>query len=126
MAGGDAIGTPQECDLFRSRGDTKDFSILVTGQDVTGWTGLLTITTVKDPKFSPVDVIYQATGAPDPASPADAEVLSRIIFDFSDFDAQSPQLVPGKFFYDIQLTDTAFKDCTVLEGKYEIGQDRTK
>lgn len=122
---GTVIGEPQECDLFRSRGDTKDFSILVTGQDVTGWTGLLTITLDKAPTFSPVDVIFQAVGAPDPASPATAEVLSRIIFDFALFEG-SPLLVPGKYFYDVQLTDAASKVCTVLEGKFEIGQDRTK
>ena len=99
---GTVIGEPQECDLFRSRGDTKDFSILVTGQVITGWTGLLTITVAKAPVASPPDVVFQAVGSPDPASPATAEVLSRMIFDFSTFASQSPNLVPGKFFYDIQ------------------------
>ena len=122
---GTVIGEPQECDLFRSRGDTKDFSILVTGEDVSGWTGLLTVTSIKDPPDTTTQ-IYQAVGAPDPTSPATAEVLSRMVFDFTTFATQSPQLVPGKYFYDIQLTDDAGKICTVLKGKYEIGQDRTK
>ena len=124
---GTVIGEPTVCDLFRKRADTKDFVIIVKDaagalEDLTGWTGLLTITVAKDPEASPPDIVFQAAGTPDPASP----ITGRMIFDFSGFDTQSPNLVPGKFFYDAQVTDAASKDCTVLEGKYEIGQDRTK
>jgi hypothetical protein len=126
---GEVIGEPTECDLFRTRGDTRDFVVLVdsddagTPQDITGWSGIMTITSDK----APVDastVVFQATGAPDPQSPQVA--INRMIFDFSTFAAQSPQLVPIKGFYDVQLTDDAGKISTVLQGKYEIGQDRTK
>lgn len=128
---GTVIGEPTECDLFRKRGDTKDFVIIIKDaggnrEDIDGWTALLTITVAKAPLASPPDVVFQAVGTPDPASPQTPTTTGRMIFDFSAFTTQSPQIVPGKFFYDVQVTDNSAKDCTVLEGKYEIGQDRTK
>lgn len=124
---GEVIGKPTECDLFRTRGDTRDFVLIVNGSDgnpqsVIGWTGLMTITSEANPTDASTQ-IFQATGTPDPASP---EPVGRFVFDFSAFASQSPQLIPGKYFYDVQLTDNASKISTVLKGKYEIGQDRTK
>lgn len=119
---GTVIGTPTECDLFRSRGDTKSFAITVTNTNVQGWTGLMTITSEANPTDATTQ-LYQAAGVEDPESP---QTLGKMVFDFSTFDAQSPQLVPGKYFYDVQLTDNAGLICTVLKGKFEIGQDRTK
>ena len=121
MAGA-VIGNPTECDLFRSRGDTKTFVLTVTATDVLGWTGLLTITSDANPADAST-LIYQASGVPDTESPI---TVGKMIFDFSTFAAQSPQLIPGKYFYDVELTDAAALICTVLKGRFEIGQDRTK
>lgn len=123
------IGAPAECDFERRRGDTKDIAIRllqdgVVIPDAQGWSGLLTINTVKEPDLgvSPETgvQIFQATGAPN--SPATDGILR---FDFTGF-AASPEVAVGSYFYDIQLTDPATKISTPQIGKFVVKQDVTK
>lgn len=123
------IGAPAECNFERRRGDTKDIAIRLT-QDGTaiasaqGYSGLLTINTVKDPDPTaspPKGVqIFQATGSPN--SPATDAILR---FDFSAF-AGSPEVAKGNYFYDIQITDPAGEIHTPQIGKFIVKQDITK
>lgn len=124
-----AIGAPAECDFERRRGDTKDIAIRLTqdGSPIAsaeGYSGLLTINTVKDPdpNVSPQKgvQIFQAVGAPN--SPATDAILR---FDFSAF-AGSPEVGPGNYHYDIQITDPDGEIHTPQIGKFKVVQDITK
>jgi len=129
MAATTNIGAPAECNLERRRGDTKDIAIRLTQDGVVipsaaGYSGILTVNTVKDPNpFSSPQIgtqIFQANGIPN--SPATDAILR---FDFSAF-AGSPEVAPGNYFYDIQITDPAGKISTPLIGKFVVKQDITK
>ena len=129
MAQSTNIGAPAECNLERRRADTKDVVIRLTQNgtvvaSAAGYTGLLTINTIKDPNLvvSPEtgQQIFQSTGAPN--SPATDGLL---VFDFSAFDS-SPEIAPGNYFYDVQITDPAGKVSTPLIGKFIVKQDITK
>jgi hypothetical protein len=123
------IGAPTECNLERRRADTKDIVIRLK-QDGTviasaaGYSGILTVNTVKEPNLnvSPqIGVqIFQANGIPN--SPATDGLM---VFDFSLFDS-SPEIPPGNYFYDVQITDPAGKVSTPLIGKFVVKQDITK
>jgi hypothetical protein len=119
------IGTVQSCDIERRRGDTRAIQITLksngTAVSVVGFSALLTISTEKDPPDA-TTLVYQATGTP-ANSPATDGVIA---FDFSDFASQSPQLVPGNYFYDIQITDAGGLLSTPVKGKFKIEQDITK
>lgn len=130
MAQSTPIGKPAECDFERRRGDTKDIAIRLTQNGTAivsaeGYTALLTINTVKepDPSQSPeVGIeIYQAVGAPN--SPATDAILR---FDFAAFATQSPEILPGSYFYDIQITDPGGEISTPQIGKFVVKQDITK
>lgn len=133
MAASTNIGKPAECNLERRRADTKDVAIRLTETtagvtapiaSAAGYSGLLTINTVKEPNLnvSPVtgQQVFQATGIPN--SPATDGILR---FDFSTFDA-SPEIAPASYFYDVQITDPAGKVSTPLIGKFVVKQDITK
>ncbi len=123
------IGTPTECNLERRRGDTKDVCIRLTSDgsavaSAAGYTGLLTINTIKEPDLvaSPNtgSQIFQSVGVPN--SPA---TDALIVFDFTAFDS-SPEITPGSYYYDVQVTDPAGKISTPLIGKFTVKQDITK
>jgi hypothetical protein len=129
MAQSTNIGAPAECNLERRRADTKDVAIRLTQDSVAiasaeGYTGLLTINTVKEPNLNVSPNIgiqlFQATGTPN--SPATDAILR---FDFSAFDS-SPEIAPGSYFYDVQVTDPDGKISTPLIGKFIVKQDITK
>lgn len=129
MAQSTNIGAPAECNLERRRADTKDVAIRLTQDAVAiasaaGYTGLLTINTVKEPNLnvSPQTgvQIFQATGIPN--SPATDAILR---FDFAAFDS-SPEIAPGSYFYDVQITDPDGAVSTPLIGKFVVKQDITK
>jgi hypothetical protein len=124
-----SIGAPTECDIEKRRGDTKDISIRLRDSsgnnlDVTGYTALMTLNTVKDPnpETSPERgvQIFQTSGAPN--SPGTDGVIR---FDFNSFGG-SPYVSPGNYFYDVQITDVAGEIFTPLIGKFKVVQDITK
>lgn len=130
MASSTPIGKPAECDLERRRADTKDVAIRLTQDSnaiasAEGYTGLLTVNTVKEPNLNVSPVVgvelFQASGIPN--SPATDAILR---FDFGLFD-QSPEIInPGSYFYDVQVTDPDGKVSTPLIGKFIVKQDITK
>ena len=133
MAGTTNIGAPTECNLERRRADTKDVAIRLTQTvdgvtspipSAEGYSGLLTVNTIKDPNLnvSPQTgvQIFQASGIPN--SPATDAILR---FDFAAFDA-SPDIEPGNYFYDVQVTGPDGEISTPLIGKFIVKQDITK
>ena len=116
------IGTPEECDFERRRGDTKDIRIRLlnkdTGQpiDVNGYTAKFTINTEKEPTDES-NQVFQAPGTPD--TPTTDGIL---IFDFSLF----ASVAIGSYFYDMETTDAASQVNTPLTGKFRVKQDITK
>ena len=122
----ETIGTPEECNIEKRRGDTKDIQIRLKTSgvaiDVTGYSAIMTISTVKEPTDS-TTVLFQTTGVPF-QSPTDG--LLR--FDFAAFPFQSPEIVPGGYFYDVQVTDAQSPGeiFTPLIGKFTVKQDITK
>jgi hypothetical protein len=120
-----AIGAPAECDFERRRGDTKDIAIRLTQDGAViasaeGYSALLTINVSKAPTDT-TGQIFQATGVPN--SPATDAILR---FDFASFAIQSPEIVPGGYFYDIQITDPEGEIHTPQVGKFKVVQDITK
>jgi hypothetical protein len=127
MAQSTNIGAPAECNFERRRSNTKDIAIRLLQDgaqipDATGYAALFTINTVKDPDagIPTGDEIFQATGVPN--SPASDGILR---FDFAAFD-QSPEIAPGNYFYDVELTDPDGETSTPLIGKFIVKQDITK
>lgn len=107
--------------IERKRGDTYADEITVkskkTGQpiNITGYTFLLTVASVK----APVDTttkVFQLTGTIIDAA------AGRV--GFAPTESQADRL--GKFYYDIQMTDAAGRKRTILEGEYKFVQDITK
>ena len=122
----ETIGTPTECNVEKRRGDTKDIQIRLSDSngviDVTGYTAIMTISSVKEPTDSST-VIFQTTGAP-----YQSPTGGILRFDFSQFPFQSPEIVPGSYFYDVQVTDAQSPGeiFTPLIGKFVVKQDITK
>lgn len=122
----ETIGTPTECNIEKRRGDTKDIQIRLTSSgaaiDVTGYTAIMTISTVKEPTDA-TTVIFQTTGAP-----FQSPTGGLLRFDFSQFPFQSPAITPGTYYYDVQVTDAQSPGeiFTPLIGKFVIKQDITK
>jgi len=122
----ETIGTPTECNIEKRRGDTKDVQVRLTSGgsaiDVQGYTAIMTISTVKDPVDSSFH-IFQTTAQIN--SPASDGILR---FDFNLFASQSPEIVPGGYFYDVQVTDAQSPGeiFTPLIGKFTVKQDITK
>jgi hypothetical protein len=122
----ETIGTPTECNIEKRRGDTKDLQIRLSNSagsiDVAGYTATMTISTVKEPTDSST-VIFQTAGSPY-QSPNDGILR----FDFNQFPFQSPEIAPGSYFYDVQVTDAQSPGeiFTPLIGKFTVKQDITK
>jgi hypothetical protein len=121
---GTAIGAPTECDIEKRRGDTKDIQVRLTSDavaiNVQGYTARLTISTVKKPVDTSTQ-IFQTTASIN--SPASDGILR---FDFALFDSQSPEIVPGNYHYDVEVTDGAGEIFTPLVGKFKVVQDISK
>jgi hypothetical protein len=107
--------------LTRFRGDTLGDKFVVTSngttpQDLTGFTARLTVNTVKEPTvtdlplFTVVGVIEDAPGGVLLFNPSLGQV----------------DQVPGKYFYDVELTTPTGKIITVAKGTYTIKQDISK
>lgn len=121
-----SIGVPTECDITKRRGDTKDVQIRLTSSavaiSVQGYTALMTISTIKEPPDATTQ-LFQATSQIN--SPASDGILR---FDFAAFASQSPEIVPGSYYYDVQVTDAQSPGeiFTPLIGKFIVKQDITK
>ena len=122
----ETIGAPLECNIEKRRGDTKDIQLRLTSNgvaiDVQGYTAILTISTAKEPVDAST-VLFQTTGAP--FQSPNGGILR---FDFAAFPTQSPEIVPGGYFYDVQVTDAQSPGeiFTPLIGKFTVKQDITK
>lgn len=122
MAGTEPVGGPLDCPLERVRGDSKLFRVKLTDStgtavDVTGYTGLWTIDTQKDPVDDATNVV-QISGSPT-GTPTDG------IIEFSP-SAMEMDITPGNYHYDVQITDLGGALNTILKSKIKIVQDLTK
>ena len=105
----------------RTRGDTYPDQIQVLSDatsdpvDITGYSFLFTLDTDKAPTDSSTNV-YQLTGNIVDAANGKVE--------FSPSAVQADLI--GKYFFDIQMTDTAGKIRTIDKDKYTYTQDITK
>jgi len=129
-----SVGEITEVDITRRRGDTRNYVLTVKDKDgspidVTGYTCLLTVNTLKAPdlRSSPVtgSVVFQASGAPT-TSPIPSPLDGKLTIDMGSFGGGSPPPQPGSYFYDIQITDANGRISTVLAGKFKVVQDITK
>ncbi len=108
-------------DIVRTRGDTakikKQITVKSTGVavDITGCSFLLTVDPDKAPTTNENN-LFQLTG-----TIIDAE---DGVVGFAITEEQADQL--GKFFYDIQMTNTDFETLTIDSGKITFKQDITK
>jgi len=118
------VGTPTECNIEKRRGDTKDVQVRLTSDgaaiDVNGYTARLTIDTRKEPTDTSTQV-FQTTATLN--SPATDGILR---FDFALFASASPEISPGSYYYDVEVTDAGGEIFTPLIGKFVVKQDISK
>lgn len=109
----------------RKRGDTTPFPddgpfvyLDAAGEpvDITGWTIVLTVTSIPAPTDG-TTVVYQLT--------ARTSGLDVGEFEFAPSTLQAAT-APGSYYYDLQITDGAGTVATPYEGSWIIEQDRTK
>lgn len=107
--------------ITRYRGDTVADKVTVTDSagvvvNITGFSFLLTVNKEKEPA-STSNQLFQVAGV---ITNAPAGMV-----EFSPTANQANQ-VPGKYYYDVQMTDGAGRIQTILFGRYVIKQDITK
>ena len=107
--------------ITRYRGDTVADKVTVTDAagavvNITGYTFLLTVNKEKAPA-STSNQLFQVAGVITDAPAGKVE--------FSPTSLQADQ-TPGKYYYDVQMTDGGGKIQTILFGRYTIKQDITK
>lgn len=107
--------------ITRYRGDTVADKVTVTDANgavvnITGYTFLLTVNKEAAPTGTS-NQLFQVAGTITDAPNGKVE--------FSPTSLQSDQ-TPGKYYYDVQMTDAASKIQTILYGRYVIKQDITK
>ena len=107
--------------ITRSRGDTVADKVTVTDSagvvvNIAGFSFLLTVNKLKEPTDTSQQ-LFQVTGTITDAPNGKVE--------FSPTALQTNQ-TPGKYYYDVQMTDGAGKIQTILFGRYTIRQDITK
>lgn len=107
-------------ELFRRRGDTAPDELNLTdgglAADLTGYSFVMTINTVRDP---------------DPSIDLGDELVSiagvvnggQIRFPFSTLNADQ---TPGTYWYDVQQTDPSGNTKTIRKNMYTFGQDISK
>lgn len=107
--------------ITRYRGDTvadeftiKDADAVVV--DITGCSFIMTLDTLKTPPDNTTKV-YEMTGTITNATGG--------VVEFSPTSLQANQ-TPGKFYFDIQMTDAGGKVQTIMVGTYIYKQDITK
>jgi len=108
-------------DITRRRGDTYADPVQVTSQatkspvNVTGYTFVLTVDLKQSPTTS-ANNLFVLTGVITDAANG--------IVEFAPTAAQTDRI--GKFYYDIQMTDSAGRLRTIDSGKYTFQQDISK
>ena len=111
-------------DLEWYRGDSYPINILIknksTGQpiDLTGYSFLLTCSSVKDP-VDTSSQLFQVDGV----IPDQTTNTGEVVFTPSETDTA---IDPGKYFYDIEMTDPVGNIRTIAKYKFNILQDITK
>lgn len=115
-----ASGAPAELELERRRGDNFARRIALTqnGQalDITGASFLKTVNAERDPADTG-NQLYQVVGGIVDAAGG--------VVEFAPTPLQADQ-PPGRYHYDIQMTDVAGRKRTILAGAISIKQDITK
>lgn len=107
--------------IERYRGDTvaDEFTIVDengTAVDITGFSFKLTVNSLKNPPDDTTQ-LYSLTGVITNASGG--------VVEFAPSSIQANQS-PGKYFYDVQMTDAGGKLKTIEKGVYKYLQDITK
>lgn len=108
-------------ELTRKRGDTYADEVAVTDSagtaiDITGYTFTMTV----DPERYPATAannLFSLTGVITDAANG--------LVEFAPSAVQADQ-TPGRYWYDIQMTDAAGKIRTIVADRYTIQQDITK
>ncbi len=113
---------PEEIDLCISRGDTTPWTLTMKDDatppvvvDITGFSYLLTVNVLEEPGAADA-LLFQLTGT----VPTGTDGVVR----FQLSAAQADNF--GDFFFDVQQTDGASDDRTVVKGAWEFKQDITK
>ncbi|WP_425404639.1 hypothetical protein [Hwanghaeella sp.] len=111
---------PAEKNILRRRGDTRAFEFEMkqggAAYDITGFSYLLTV----NPRRSPADDTEQAFQLAGVVVDGPGGVVRFPIT------APAAALLPGVYFYDVQETDDAGEDLTVIAGTWTVRQDITK
>ena len=107
--------------ITRYRGDTVADEFVITDDtgaviDITGFTFLMTISTIKAPPDDTTEV-YQLTGT--------IEDAPNGLVSFAPNATQANQ-PPAKYFYDVQMIDGGGKIRTLVLDSYTYRQDITK
>jgi hypothetical protein len=115
------MARPSRIDVVRTRGDTsyEEFTVYDKNgavQSITGCSFLLTTDTRKDPADAST-MIFQIAGV----------IFSGVggIVRFTPTTGNAA-LVPGTYYFDIQMTDGAGIITTIVKGKWIVEQDITK
>ena len=109
-------------DLTRARGDTYADEIQIMSSttglalDITGFSFLLTIDPDRFPTGSGNN-LYQLTGVITDAANG--------LVEFAPSAVQADQ-TPGRYWYDVQMTDNTGRIRTIQSGRYTFTQDITK
>jgi hypothetical protein len=121
-------GIPVNCDLQRRRGDTWPLAIQLLQAGTTdplipagiaGYTFKLAVDTEKEPggSVSSVTNVFERAGTITDAP------LNKVEFALSDSEAN---LIPGQYYYEIEMTDTSSDRRTLMYGKWIVKQDIAK
>ena len=107
--------------IYRYRGDTAPDRITVRDADgvainITDYTFLLTVNSNKAPSSTSGQVL-QMTGEIINAAAGTVEFSCTV---------QQANILPGKYYYDVQMTDSDGRVLTIIYGAYIIRQDITK
>ena len=109
-------------DLTRKRGDSFGDEFAATSAstglviDITGYTFVLTV----DPSSKPTGAgnnLFSVVGSITDAVNGQVEFVPTAV---------QTDITPGRYYYDVQMTDTATRIRTIDSGKYEITQDISK
>jgi hypothetical protein len=108
--------------IYRYRGDTAADTITEKvratnlPRDITGYTYLLTLNTLKNPPDDSTQVLQIAGVISDPTS-------GVVQFPWTALQADQPV---ATYWYDIERTDTSGRKMTIAKNKYIFRQDITK
>ncbi len=118
-----------DTEICRFRGDTQPLKFQVTQSgspstiDITGYSFLFTVNSERNPDIDVSPEVgtqqFQITGTITTA------VEGRFEFRY-EASPNPSELIPGTYYYDIQMTESGGNVRTIGKGKYVIKQDITK